>query len=91
MKSTSITFTSTFAKLALSFIVASSVFAGSLNQKAYANIDLNAAAQSGTHEMALACDNCNDDEPDDTDIEEILKFIDEADDAVVRPTPHGQG
>ena len=72
-------FTSMFAKLALSLILAFAVLAGTLDQKAYAGNDLAAVGQSNAHEILCTCDNCNQEEPDDTDIEEVLEFIDDTD------------
>jgi len=91
MQSKCTKFMSVFAKLALSLILSFTVLAGAFGQKVYADGDLSAVAQSGTHEIACICDNCNQDEPDDTDIEEELKLIGETDDAALRPAPHGQG
>ena len=91
MQSKRTEFTIRFAKLALSLMVASAVLAGTLNKEAFASGDFIVVEQPGTHEIVCICDNCNQDEPDDSDIEEALKLIDETEDAVVRPTPYGQG
>lgn len=84
-------FMSMFTKLALSLMVASAMFMETLDQKASANDILSALAQSDANEIVYICESFNQEEPDDSNIEEVLEFIEKTDDPVVRPTSYGQG